>query len=256
MFGMGFGELLMVIVVAVVVIGPKDLPKVLRQAGRWAGKLRRMALDLRVQSGIDDVLHNEGLAADIQEIRKLARGELDGIREAATVDLNAAGAAVSSAGAGAGGGLAPSDDAGYLDISMAALRHREYPREGVDAYGAMPDTAVVYVDLLAKSELARDPLYMMGDANAELPPEPKKSDSVVPTVMGMPAVDPTGAPAAAASDAAPAKTEEAPAPATENGAAKPDDAPAAAADVATAKTALPPEPAPAVAAAPPPTGES
>ncbi|MFO0674624.1 MAG: Sec-independent protein translocase protein TatB [Polyangiaceae bacterium] len=231
MFGMGFGELLMVIVVAVVVIGPKDLPKVLRQAGRWAGKLRRMALDLRVQSGIDDVLQNEGLAADIQEIRKLARGELDGIREAATVDLNAAGAAVSSAGAGTGGGaggLSPSDDAGYLDISMAALRHREYPREGVDAYGALPDTAVVYVDLLAKSDLARDPLYMMGDANAEMPPEPKKSDSVVPTQIGMPAVDP---------------------------AAKAEEAPATPSDVATAKTALPPEPTP-EAAAPPPTGDS
>lgn len=172
---MGFGELVLVIVVAVVVIGPKDLPKVLRTLGQWAGKLRRMALDLRVQSGIDDVLKNEGLADDIQEIRKLARGELDGIRQAATIDLGTAGAAVSSA----------TSDGAYPDITMAALRHREYPREGADSYNAMPDTAIVYVDALTKSALARDPLYVTGDANAVLPPEPEPAAPVATPAMPM-----------------------------------------------------------------------
>ena len=40
MFGLGLGEIIIVIVVALVVIGPKDLPKMLRNVGRWAGKLR------------------------------------------------------------------------------------------------------------------------------------------------------------------------------------------------------------------------
>jgi hypothetical protein len=45
-----------------------------------------MASDLRAQSGIDDALRSEGLADDIAEIRKLARGELDAVQKAVRVD--------------------------------------------------------------------------------------------------------------------------------------------------------------------------
>ena len=34
MFGMGFGELAIVVIVALIVIGPKELPKVLRKLGQ------------------------------------------------------------------------------------------------------------------------------------------------------------------------------------------------------------------------------
>ena len=53
------------------------------------------------------------------------------------------------------------------------VRDREYPRDGADAYGALPDNAIVYTEGLPKSALARDPLYVLGDAEAELPPEPE-----------------------------------------------------------------------------------
>jgi hypothetical protein len=43
-------------------------------------------------------------------------------------------------------------------------REREYPREGADSYGALPDTAVVYEGSLAASELAEDALYTRGEA--------------------------------------------------------------------------------------------
>ncbi|HEX7603079.1 MAG TPA: Sec-independent protein translocase protein TatB, partial [Polyangiaceae bacterium] len=82
---MSFGELAIVVIVGLIVIGPKELPKVLRKLGQWAAKLRRMAADLRSQSGIDDALRTEGLTDDLQEIRKLARGELDGVVRAASV---------------------------------------------------------------------------------------------------------------------------------------------------------------------------
>lgn len=41
MFDVGFSELVLVAVVALVVIGPKDLPKVARIAGLWMGRARR-----------------------------------------------------------------------------------------------------------------------------------------------------------------------------------------------------------------------
>ena len=42
MFDVGASELLMIAVVAIVVIGPKDMPMALRTAGRWIAKARRM----------------------------------------------------------------------------------------------------------------------------------------------------------------------------------------------------------------------
>ena len=72
MFGLSFGELVMLLLVAVVVLGPKELPRYLRKAGQLAGQLRRMAYDMRAKSGIDEVLRSEGIGTDIAEIRRLA----------------------------------------------------------------------------------------------------------------------------------------------------------------------------------------
>ena len=54
MFDLGAGELLVIVVVAIVVIGPKDLPLALRTAGRWMGKLRRMSNHFR--TGLDAMI--------------------------------------------------------------------------------------------------------------------------------------------------------------------------------------------------------
>ncbi|HXR51123.1 MAG TPA: Sec-independent protein translocase protein TatB, partial [Steroidobacteraceae bacterium] len=49
MFDLGFSELLMVFVVALVVIGPKRMPGLVKQVGRWVGKARTMARQFREQ---------------------------------------------------------------------------------------------------------------------------------------------------------------------------------------------------------------
>jgi sec-independent protein translocase protein TatB len=144
-FGFSFGELVVLVIVAVVVIGPKDLPKMLRRAGQWAGKLRRMAADLRAQSGIDDVLRNEGLAQDLAEIRKLARGELDTVAREVRLDAPS---------------KAPSV---YDDGAVHVSREREHPQGGPDVQNAMPDTAFVYVEGFPRSKWAEDPVWVLGD---------------------------------------------------------------------------------------------
>lgn len=173
-FGFSFSELVVVVIVALVVMGPKDLPRMLRRLGQWAGKVRRAAADLRAQSGIDDALRSEGLADDLAEIRKLARGELDAVR-AATVALDDPAPRA-----------APQEQYGRGD-DFYVVRYREYPRDGADAYGALPDNAIVYVEGLPKSPLYRDALYRVGDENAELPPDPKPepAGAAGPTLMGI-----------------------------------------------------------------------
>lgn len=48
MFDIGFSELMMIGVVALVVLGPERLPKVARTAGEWMGKLQRYVADVKV----------------------------------------------------------------------------------------------------------------------------------------------------------------------------------------------------------------
>jgi sec-independent protein translocase protein TatB len=139
-FGLSFGELCVLVIVAVVVIGPKDMPKVLRKAGQLAAKFRRMATDMRTQSGIDEVLRADGLHEDIAEIRKLAQA-----------DFLAPVARPADA--------RPAPGASELVV----VREREYPRDGADAYGALPDSAVLYSPKVSPSPLADDPLYTRGE---------------------------------------------------------------------------------------------
>jgi sec-independent protein translocase protein TatB len=143
-FGLSFGELCVLVIVAIVVIGPKDMPKVLRKAGQLAGRIRRMASDVRSQSGIDEVLRADGLHEDIAEIRRLAQADFL--------------SPVARRPEGAPLGVDASAD-------MAVVREREYPRDGADAYGATPETAILYAATRVPSALADDLLYVIGDAS-------------------------------------------------------------------------------------------
>lgn len=49
MFDVGFQELLLVFVIGLLILGPERLPKVAAQVGRWVGRARRMANQLRYQ---------------------------------------------------------------------------------------------------------------------------------------------------------------------------------------------------------------
>lgn len=60
MFDVAPTELMLVAVVALVVIGPKDLPKAMRLVGKWVGRARGIARQFR--SGIDTMIRESELA--------------------------------------------------------------------------------------------------------------------------------------------------------------------------------------------------
>lgn len=69
MFGVDTSELLLIAVVALIFIGPKDLPGALRAVGRWVGKIRGMARHFN--SGIEAMVRE----AELEEMEKQWREE-------------------------------------------------------------------------------------------------------------------------------------------------------------------------------------
>lgn len=175
MFGLSFGELCVLLMVAMVVLGPKELPRYLRKAGQMTGKLRRLAYEMREKSGIDEVLRTEGLHQEIAELRKLARGEMMGVAAAVRSLTESARENTRGAIEAPSPYFAPAlpDTSAPAADTVVIARERELPGEGPDAYGALPDTALVYEGSLVPSPLAEDGLYMRGvDTRADLPTDP------------------------------------------------------------------------------------
>ena len=84
MFDVGFWELMLIGVVALVVIGPERLPGVARTAGKWLGKGKRMLTDVKAE--IDQELKAEELKR-IVEVQKQNK-PLQEIIESATSSVN------------------------------------------------------------------------------------------------------------------------------------------------------------------------
>ena len=59
-----WSHILILLVVALVVVGPKDLPRLMNQAGKWAGKARAMASEFR--KSFDEMARQ----AELDELRK------------------------------------------------------------------------------------------------------------------------------------------------------------------------------------------
>jgi len=66
MLDIGWSEIAVIVVVALVVIGPKDLPKVLKTVGIWVRKARMLTRDF--QNSVDEMIRE----ADMEDVRRQA----------------------------------------------------------------------------------------------------------------------------------------------------------------------------------------
>lgn len=72
MFDIGWQEVMVIAVLAIIVIGPKDLPRAIKTVTHWVRKARMMARDL--QDGLDEVVRE----AELEDIKKEANKIMDG----------------------------------------------------------------------------------------------------------------------------------------------------------------------------------
>ncbi|MCC5981400.1 MAG: twin-arginine translocase subunit TatB [Oceanicaulis sp.] len=116
--GFGAPELIIIVILALVVVGPKDLPLMMRKAGRFLGQMRAMARDF--QRSFDEL----GREAELAELKK----EIDALKKAnpvaeVTDELRAAEA----------------------DLKRDAL-DRPHPRAATPAKPAIPDEELIPLD--------------------------------------------------------------------------------------------------------------
>lgn len=100
MFDIGFFELVVIAVVALLVIGPEQLPSTLRTLGLWWGRFKRALqstrMEIEQQIGADDIrrqLHNEEvmqrLQANKEAIERTVSENVEAINESLEDNINA-----------------------------------------------------------------------------------------------------------------------------------------------------------------------
>ena len=82
MFGVDSTEFIIVAVLALLFIGPKDLPKVMRTVGYWVGKMRGMARHFT--SGLENIMRE----AELEEMEKKWREENERIMKLHPADVS------------------------------------------------------------------------------------------------------------------------------------------------------------------------
>ena len=77
-FNIGFSELIIVLLIAFLVVGPKDLPKVARWLGRMVRKMRLMIREVKKETGWDDLEKEyRDTRADVRETVSGLKKDLD-----------------------------------------------------------------------------------------------------------------------------------------------------------------------------------
>ena len=78
MFDVGFSEILLIMVIALVVLGPDKLPKLAADIGRWVGRARAMARQLSSQLEQEvrlDEITRDGLLLSPQTVAEIGKAE-------------------------------------------------------------------------------------------------------------------------------------------------------------------------------------
>lgn len=93
MFEVGFGEVVLLFIVALLVLGPEKMPPAIRMAGLWLGRLKRgynnIRADIEREIGADEIrrqLHNEEVMRNLNSPKE----EIERLRQDFNAEMNSA----------------------------------------------------------------------------------------------------------------------------------------------------------------------
>ena len=85
MLDIGWTEILVITVIALFVVGPKDIPKALRTVGIWIGKLKSLSREF--QNTVDDAIRD----SELDEVKKQIESARTGITKGMTETIDSEG---------------------------------------------------------------------------------------------------------------------------------------------------------------------
>lgn len=132
MFGIGYQEMFIVLVVALVIFGPSRLPELAGQVGRWVRDFRRMSSDLtgefeKTFAEVDEVKKTfkremQGIQEEVEGIGKSARGDLKKSGTKAIADGKKSSGLAAKKGSGAGATASNPTNATSLSKTAATAK--------------------------------------------------------------------------------------------------------------------------------------
>lgn len=120
---LSFGEILVLALIALVVIGPKELAPLLRKTGRFLGQARRTMHDMRRETGLDEIIQG-----DLRDLERLA-DHIEGQKPTTTSTYTSSYKE----------GLQP-----YSAPNFDEPIDQEYPSMGADSTHILPEDSLVY----------------------------------------------------------------------------------------------------------------
>ncbi len=155
MFDIGGWEFLAIVILAIVIIGPKDLPATVRTVTMWARKARALASDFR--GGLDDIARE----VELDEVKNTLTQGLDGGGLGSTIgeirdDIERS--------------IDPTGEVG--DAFGAAEDFNDMPLDDEDEYDEMDDQGDHQADVIADAEEDTAPAAEDTPASAEAGEKP------------------------------------------------------------------------------------
>lgn len=93
MLDIGFTELLLVAVIALVVLGPERLPQAIRTTAYWVGKVRRSFQSAKEElereidaDGIRQQLHNEAVMKELNKTREQFQNQINDLKKSVSIE--------------------------------------------------------------------------------------------------------------------------------------------------------------------------
>lgn len=173
MFEIGWTELMLIGIVALIVIGPKDLPDMFRTMGRFTAKLRGMARDF--QRAMDQAAKETGvndIAADLKSATSAKSMGLDAVKDAAS-RFEKWDPMKPAAKTGAGIGATTSAPVSQA-LSGAVAAKSAVAEKAAAAIATATDTARPVVPKAPRKSRAAKPAAEIGSAPAAKPaPKPR-----------------------------------------------------------------------------------
>ncbi|MEQ9530061.1 MAG: Sec-independent protein translocase protein TatB [Parvibaculaceae bacterium] len=139
MFDIGWSELLILAAIAIIFVGPKDLPRMMRTIGQYVGKVRAMARDF--QSSFEDLAREtelEELRKEVSDLKTTATAPLRSLKQEMDKPVKIGGGGAGAAAAAASAAKAEEEKAEPLDTSGVSDGIADSIREAeaVEAYDA------------------------------------------------------------------------------------------------------------------------